>query len=312
MTLTQNAPSYVALELEVTDVLQLSPSFVRVAFGGAALADFHPGGPLGTLDTRLKLVVPDVKGQHPRTEIDVSDPGWYRRWLAFDPSIRGHLRTYTARRFVAAPVPRLEVDFVLHLDADGRGGPAGEWAAQAHPGDLLTLLGPNRHHPDPGGYEWRPPRPAAGSRQRVLLVGDETALPAIAGILETLPAEYDGEAIVEVPCTEDVQQLAAPPGVMVTYLPRHGRRRGEATLEALGVRQLAPAGGDPATDLDDPSDDLLWETPSTDGGAAGVYAWVAGEASVVRDVRRALVGPHGVPRSQVAFMGYWRQGRAEG
>ncbi len=313
MTLTQTVPAYLALDAEVTAVRRLSPSFVRVTFSGPGLAELHTGGPLGPRDTRLKLVVPDSPGRRPVAEIDVFDPGWYRRWLALDVATRGHLRTYTARRVVAGgPVPELEVDFVLHLDADGRGGPAGEWAARAQPGERLTLLGPNRHHPDPGGFEWRPPQPAAGATQRVLLVGDETALPAVASILETLPEQYAGEAIVEIPCIEDAQELRAPRGVRVTCLPRNDRTRGAATLQALAATSPGThAGAVPDHGVDQTDDDVLWETPSV-SAAAGLYAWVAGEASVVKEVRRALVGPHGLPRDQVAFMGYWRQGRSEG
>ncbi len=49
--------------------------------------------------------------------------------------------------------------------------------------------------------------------------------------------------------------------------------------------------------------------PDTDA-ASGCYAWLAGEAGVVRTLRRHLVGDLGVPRGSVAFMGYWRQGVA--
>lgn len=323
MTLTQTVPGYVTFDVEVADARRLSPSLVRVTFSGTDLSEMDPGGPLGLRDTRIKLVVPDRPGHHPSADLDVADPGWYRRWLAIDPAVRGHLRTYTARRLVPAePTPLLEVDFVIHLDADGSGGPASTWATQASAGQRLTLLGPNRRHPDPGGFEWRPTSTTEDERQRVLLVGDETALPAIGAILERLPRQYVGEAIVEVPCAEDAQELVTPPGFQVTYLPRGGRVRGAATLEALESRLLTrrdalddarkdAAGGDIGTP-DGTLEEVLWETPDAAPSTADLYAWVAGEASVVREVRRALVGPHGLSRAQVAFMGYWRQGRAEG
>ena len=289
-------------------VLRLSPSFVRVTFSGPELDAFHRGT-LGTRDTRVKLVVPDRPGVRP-SQIDVSDPAWYRRWLALHPRDRGHLRTYTARRLIASN-DELVVDFVLHLDDAGRGGPATVWAAQARPGDRLTLLGPNREHPDPGGAEWRPPRPADGQRQQVLLVGDETALPAIASILETLPEQYAGDALVELPCMADAQPIRSASGVRVTYLSRNDRPRGVPTLETL-TALLGPADPPGAHADPEPEIDELWETPEAIPTAEGLYAWVAGEASVVREVRRSLVGPYGVDRRQVAFMGYWRQGRAEG
>ena len=79
-----------------------------------------------------------------------------------------------------------------------------------------------------------------------------------------------------------------------------------------GLLQAAPpaaAPADPALPDVDVDADVLWETADTDGG---FYAWIAGEAAVVRDLRRCLVAEHGVDRRSVAFMGYWRQGRAEG
>ncbi|WP_421014177.1 siderophore-interacting protein, partial [Glutamicibacter creatinolyticus] len=54
---------------------------------------------------------------------------------------------------------------------------------------------------------------------------------------------------------------------------------------------------------------ILWETG---GGSAGpFYAWIAGEASAVKTLRRYLVKDVGIDRKQVAFMGYWREGKTE-
>ena len=81
-----------------------------------------------------------------------------------------------------------------------------------------------------------------------------------------------------------------------------------AALYELGIAST------PATPPEEVGDELLWEVPdatSANGGAAsGCYAWLAGEAGVVRTLRRRLVGDLGVPRGAVAFMGYWRQGAA--
>ncbi|HYX95347.1 MAG TPA: SIP domain-containing protein, partial [Geodermatophilus sp.] len=65
----------------------------------------------------------------------------------------------------------------------------------------------------------------------------------------------------------------------------------------------------PAAPPEEVGDELLWEVPDPDA-ASGCYAWLAGEAGVVRALRRRLVGDLGVPRGSVAFMGYWRQGVA--
>ena len=116
---------------------------------------------------------------------------WYQSWLAVDESrARGHAHLHrpgpapgSSRVTDGQPaVPaELDIDFVLHLH--GGSGPAAEWAAAAQPGDPLLLVGPCARWGDCLGIEFAP-----GAAERLLLVGDETAVPAIAAILETLPA----------------------------------------------------------------------------------------------------------------------------
>lgn len=320
MSLTRTVPSYLPFDVEVVAVRQLSPSFVRITFAGQDLVNVHDGGSLGTRDTRVKIVIP-ASSARPFADIDISDPNWYRTLLALDPAIRGHLRTYTARSVrAAATVPEMDIDFVLHLDEQGSGGPATVWAANALPGQRLTVIAPNRSYGEVTGLEWKPPTPAPGQRLRVLLAGDETAAPAIAAILETLPDEHVGDALIEVPTAADHPKIEAPPGITVTFLNRDGEPRGQRLRAAVasvlpGHRPAGYRAPDvPAVDVDS---HLMWETPQP-GGRTGAespapfYAWVAGEAAVVRDLRQTLLRTHGIPREAVAFMGYWRQGRAEG
>ncbi|MCR2351131.1 siderophore-interacting protein, partial [Salmonella enterica] len=82
-----------------------------------------------------------------------------------------------------------------------QGGPATEWGAGAKLGDRMLLLGPNKALNDAsyGGIEFRP-----GNATRVLLVGDETAAPAICSILEALPSTVTGDAFIEVPEAGDI------------------------------------------------------------------------------------------------------------
>lgn len=321
MSTTQTVPSYLPFEVQVAAVRRLSPSFVRITLGGADLVDMDDGGLLGTRDTRIKVVIPVTPGARPLAGIDMSEADWYRTWLALDPCVRGHIRTYTARYArQSASVPEIDIDFVLHLDEHGAGGPATVWAANAQPGERLTVIGPNRHHGKATGIEWKPPTPATGRQLQVMLAGDETAAPAIAAILETLPDQHTGHALIEVPTAADIQELSAPPDITVTFLVRGDRPRGEQLQAAVenAVSSHSPA---PRTPVDVPAVDvdsqILWETPqdqpdTVTGAAEPFYAWIAGEAAVVRNLRRSLVQRHGIPREQVAFMGYWRQGRAEG
>lgn len=304
-----------AFEVEVVRTERLSPTFLRVTFGGASLHDFLDHGPLGPRDLRIKLVVP-VGSRRPFHVTDLSD-GWYQRWRALDPEERGVMRTYTVRRTrLGCPDPQIDVDFVLHVDETGCGGPASTWAAAARPGDGITLIGPAAGAEGYGGIEWRPPRPSGDSPSRVLLVGDETAVPAVCSILEGLPPGYVGHAVLEVPSHEDFSNVRSASAVEVRWLARGDRARGElvdSELRGLFAGSTAPAPAQravvPPVDVDE---EILWETSAESStGGGGVHAWVAGEAGLVRDVRRQLVGELGVDRARVAFMGYWREGRTE-
>jgi NADPH-dependent ferric siderophore reductase len=295
-------------EAEVRRADRLSPSFVRFELGSPAFAELGTDGPW--LDQRIKLVFPHESGPVP--SFAGADDSWYATWLDRPVEERGHMRTYTVRDVVGSGQDiRLVVDIVLHDDHDGGpAGPGSSWASRAKVGDRLVVLAPRRGHAY-GGIEFAP-----GDAGRVLLVGDETAVPAIAGILRDLPANASGTAVLEVPFSEDVQDLTAPAGVEVRWLPRDGRPLGslihDAALETLGA---APV---PVEIRDDEVDPDLWETPAYSSSGEDVaaesahhddlYVWIAGESKVVTGLRRVLVNELGLDRRQVAFMGYWRLG----
>lgn len=164
----------------------------------------------------------------------------------------------------------------------------------------------------PAGVEWKPPVPRPGAPVRVLLAGDETAVPAVCSVLDGLAEGYVGDVLLEVPHATDVQEVRTPAGVRTTWLVRGDRPHGEALTQAvrslLATAPPVPVPTAPVLPEVDVDRDLLWETGDADGR---FYAWIAGEAAVVRDRRRCLVTEHGVDRRSVA-LGYWRQGRAEG
>lgn len=240
---------------------------------------------------------------------------WYAAWRELPDAHRNPIRTYTVRA-VRSWVREIDVDVVVHA-VDG---PASLWAENAVVGDELVVLGPNANHDGPqGGVDFLPP-PRTG---RILLAGDETAVPAIAAILERLPATASGHAIVEVPHADDAVCMPSHPGFTVDVLARHGRAQGELLVPA--VQSIAPAllqaagaaSGDSVELIDiDVDHELLWEVPSDDHGGPAhqttpLYAWLAGEAGVIKTLRRHLVRELGIDRTSVAFMGYWRLGRAE-
>lgn len=298
-------------EVEVVCVERTGPSFVRVELGGPALADLGVDGPWW--DQRIKLVVPDP-ATGALSSVEGADASWLATWLERPAAERGHMRTYTVREVRGSGErTTLVVDMVLHLDGD-LVGPGSLWAATAAPGDRVVVLGPRRGFPY-GGIEFAPP-PGA----RLLLVGDETAVPAVCAILEQLPDDARGAAFLEVPVTGDAQDVRRPPGVEVTWLPRDGAALGTLLHAAVAAHLGVPgATAEVASDEVDPD---LWETPSysssgeeLDGDVAGeavggTYAWIAGESRVVTGLRRHLVTEVGLDRGRVAFMGYWRRGVA--
>ncbi|CAA9394690.1 siderophore-interacting protein [uncultured Nocardioides sp.] len=312
MTSTATELPMILAGVEVVAVERLSPSFVRVELGGAALADLGVAGPL--LDQRFKLVFPNACGELP--DVTGADESWFGSWLDRPAEERGHLRTYTIREQLGSGADtRIVVDIVLHLEP-GATGPGAAWAATAAVGDRLVTLAP-RAGAGFGGIEFD--SSSAGPQPRLLLVGDETAVPAISGILRDLPPGSRGAAFLEVPVSGDVLDVVAPVGVEVVWLPRDGAPLGEK-LHGAVLAHLGEADAAPVIETDEVDPDL-WETPtySSSGEAlieaapgvdADLYAWIAGEAGVVTGLRRHLVRDRGIDRRQVAFMGYWRRGVA--
>ncbi len=317
-----------AFQTTVLRSQKLSESFRRLTVGGTDLNDFgtnsHP------LDMRIKLLLPSasgfvandaISGLRPDALTSPADQqGWYQRWLAIDPSERGYMRTYTVRAFREAghPAnqgtdPELDIDFVLHGEVvDGllRGGPATEYGDRAQAGDQLLLLGPNKALCDAsyGGIEFRP-----GEATRIVLAGDETAVPAICSILESLPEHLSGHALIEVPEASDILEVSTNSEVSVQWLPRGGAEHGSRLREAVSLVVPVPGSGQDAA-AEEPEDinvdeNILWETGQAQ--SAPFYAWIAGEAGFVKELRRYLVRDAGIDRKQVAFMGYWRHGKQE-
>ncbi|MEJ1089795.1 siderophore-interacting protein [Microbacterium sp. Mu-80] len=308
---TRTRPSYVLARAEVHAVERVSPSFVRITFGGDELAEF--GTPGDVYDARIKIVFPPASGILP--PVDRAGDDWWGAYLAVPEDQRGSMRTYSVRELkVDGAATEVVVDFVLHLEP-GLTGPASLWASAAAVGDEVLMVGPRRDREDRSGIEYDP-----GSASQVCLVGDETAAPAIARILEDAPRDLRGIAFIEVPDAADALAIHAPAGVEVHWLPRgdvaHGLRVIPTVLDYLGDTT-----GDDIVVQDAEGEDLVWETPvysglgeelttggSTDAGDR--YFWIAGESGVVTTLRRHLVKDLGVDRRQVAFMGYWRRGVA--
>ncbi|HWL59991.1 MAG TPA: siderophore-interacting protein [Microbacteriaceae bacterium] len=244
---------------EVIGATRISPHVVRLTLGSEALRDWRSLG----FDQWFRLALPASEETRFDQLSERFDLRGYLYYLALPKATRPVIRNYTVREHRAA-TGELDVDVVVH----GLDGIAGPWAAGLPLGAPVALI-------DQGcGY-----RPVEGSTWEVL-VGEESAMPAVLGILRDLPRECRGDAIIEIPDEADRQPVDAPEGMRVQWLVRTaGARPGAAALEAL--RQLALDG----------------ET---------VSAFVAGEQQLASGGRRHLVQEVGVPKAAIDFTGYWR------
>ncbi|NHI16790.1 siderophore-interacting protein [Microbacterium excoecariae] len=243
---------------------QVSPHLVRLHLGGPAFAAFADGigeAQAAATDKYVKLLFarPGL-GLEPPFDMDA-----LRERLA--PEDMPSRRTYTVRSIDAAS-GTIAIDFVVHGDE----GIAGPWAAAAGPGDRVALSGPG------GGYA-----PADDVDAHVLL-GDESALPAIAAALESLPADARGLVLLEVAGPEEEVALAKPAGVAVTWIHRGTAAYG--ALLAAVVENL--------------------EVPT---GTFDVFAH--GEREAMKRLRPLFTGAWGVPRDRLSLSAYWAFGRAE-
>jgi NADPH-dependent ferric siderophore reductase len=234
--------------LQVLRVVDLTPRMRRITLGGPELAGFVS---LGT-DDHVKLLFPQDAAQQQTLETLVLGAGT-------DHGPMPAMRDYTPRRYDLDTL-ELDIDFVLHGD-----GPAATWAAQAEPGQFLHIGGPRGSMIVPDIFD------------SYLLIGDETALPAIARRLEGLATNRRALVIVEVENGAEQQKLESPAQVNVIWVLREGGRNNLLTT----VKQLQVPNGN-------------------------LYAWVATETKVSRQIRRVLLDEHGLDEQFVKAVGYWR------
>ncbi|GAA2462620.1 siderophore-interacting protein [Agromyces soli] len=270
---------YRAFPVTVHRTERLSPGFVRVTLAGSALGEFAPWG----LDQRIKLVLPAPDGS--RLDFGLlGDPTphpkeWYARWKALPEESRNVLRTYTPAA-VRPEQGEIDVDLFIHQPA----GPASAWALACRPGDELVVTGPDARAGYTGyGIHYTPPSPP----QRLVLIGDESALPAMRNILAAQPADVTVDLILELGDVAD-DLLSATSSTARVQLVSPDARRG-AALERAVVEWAEHAS-------------------ATASGHSGVYAWVAGEAGATTRIRRYLTSTAGLDKGCVAFLGYWTIG----
>ncbi|MDI6520339.1 siderophore-interacting protein [Streptomyces coelicoflavus] len=250
------------ITLEVRRSELITPGFSRVTLGGPGVRDLAPGG----ADQAVRLFF-TREGQSELRMPTASNEAWMVQVMLMPKAARPWVRNLTVRGLRAAE-REIDIEFALHGDS-----PMTSWVRRVRPGDPAGIFDL--------GTMYRPSEHARGR----LLVGDETALPAILSILEKDPDPPPTEVFVEVAATSDVRPVPVPGGVHIHWLSRDDAslRPGARALEAVRDCEL-PAGP--------------------------LYAWVAGESQLATGVRRHLVNDRGVPKRDISFYGYWRLGRS--
>jgi NADPH-dependent ferric siderophore reductase len=230
-------PSFRAVSVSRAD--QLTPRLMRVTVAGPALEGLIVDQPAAS----VRLLLPKAG--------TLVIPTWNGNEFLLDDGTRPAIRTLTPRRLVDHS---LDLEVVIHGDA-----PLSSWARAATPGDAVAVSGTGR------GYDVDPAASA------FVLLGDETAIPAIGQLLEVLPHRASVEAHIEAPLPVD---LPAHPRATVAW---H-----DDVVEA-------------ALDLSVPPD---------------AWFWAAGEAAAMQRIRHHLFDTLGVARAHAWVRGYWKRGRA--
>jgi NADPH-dependent ferric siderophore reductase len=241
----------------VRGVERVTPRLTRVTLAGPEL----DGLVVDELAASVRLLLPAAGQREPVV------PTWTGNEFLLPDGTRPALRTFTPRRSDPDAL-ELDVEIVLHGT-----GVASEWAEAAEPGAPAAVSGPGR------GYTIDPGAPA------FLLAGDETALPAIAQLLEALPVATPVDVHVEVAHADARLPLPGHPRATVTWHDlAPGAPPGDALVAAVRGAELPP----------------------------GVRVWAAGEAAGVQRIRRYLFDDAGLARPQTVVRGYWKHGRGGG
>ncbi|MFE9461298.1 SIP domain-containing protein [Streptomyces californicus] len=250
-------------ELTVLRVADVTPGMRRVTLGGEQLRAFHRDG--------LDLPALRSEGFDDHVKFFFADgdappvlPGQNVSSLEWPTDGRPLAKDYTPVRY--DPVAgEIDFDFVRH-----DGGVASTWAQAVRPGEVTWIAGPKMSHGHPEGVDW------------LLVIGDETALPAIGRWLAEMPAGTRARVFIEVGEESHRQELPTAADATVTWLTRDGAPAGTTDLLERAVRSMEWLPGD-------------------------VYVWAAGEAVSLKGIRRHLSTERGVPRERTHITGYWRR-----
>lgn len=250
-------------EMRVVSVANVTPMMRRVVLAGHDLARFAAGG------LHVRLLFPPSGITPPQWPVNGEDgrPQWPQG------AARPAARVYTIRHIDMAK-GEVAIDMVLHGSHDGDHAPGAGFALHAQPGDIVGMTGPG------GG--------SIGEASRYILLGDETALPAIARLLETLPASAEVAAFVEVADASEEQRLTSPTRLDLTWVHREGAEAG-TTDHLARITRAHP-----------------W---LSDGGDTP-FIWAGCEHTQARAIRQFALKEAGLTRDKCHAVAYWRRGAA--
>ncbi|GES49594.1 side tail fiber protein [Rhizobium sp. NBRC 114257] len=241
-------------EIRVVDAYDITPHMRRVVVATDDARHFVEGG----LHARLLIPPKGREPVWPHTE-----PDGRIHWPKGDDALT--IRAYTIRS-IDLDRGEMNIDFVVH---EGDDVPGATWALTARPGDPAGLIGPGG-----GGV------PAA---RKLILAGDETALPAIARIAASVPADAELRILLEVADKQEEQPLTSSASMDVTWLHRNDAAAGTTdTLERI-LRDIVPA-ADPET-----------------------FVWVACEQKQARVVRAFVKSEMARDPGTFSIAAYWQR-----
>ena len=243
--------------LQVAQSRQLSPHMIRITLQGPALHGFLSPG----FDDHVKLFFPDPDTGH----LSLPTAGPDGPQFAVDRP-RPVARDYTPRAF-DEKAETLSIDFAVH-----EAGPATRWALNAQPGDSIGVGGPRGSFLIPADFDAH------------LLIGDDTALPAIARRLAELPAGARVTVVDEVEGPEHELAFDTSTDLSLHWVHRRGAAAGSPKL-VDALKRLSPNPGD-------------------------FHTWVACESGVAKVLRQELIAHHGAGPQWTKAAGYWKHGNA--
>ncbi len=228
---------------EVVDIVDISPHMRRIILGGQGLVDF----PANQESAHVKVSLAEIDGQLP----------------ALSSLKRGKrvMRSYTIRHFDKAK-NHLSIDFAIN----DHQGPITNWANKANIGDKLDIAGPGSKKHTSLNAPWH------------LLIGDLTALPALAATIEMLPKDASGYAIIQVPDERDIQNFSCPKDLQIRWLIAP-YQAGDQLLQI--VQEIEWPGSQPAI-------------------------FLAAEASQVKKIKAYLLTKPGFNSENLYASAYWK------